>query len=233
MWQYWDRNQLGRHSRCCGVPPGYLLLDQGVISPSYWSIVCWKLMVETLLRNCPWPNEAALPKATCFPHGQPISKAWTVSGYKAQHPCSNLGVSLKGHLSFRPSYRIIWDSCCNPITVPLSLCPLFLPLQALLFRYFTTEPSPCNLLSQSPYPGKLDLRLTCISYDLHSTILPQGSYKKRSIQRWIPRWISVPGSFVHGSPFFLERLSKALVTDSHSKFAQKKVSKPCSLRPGA
>lgn len=111
--------------------------------PAAGSTVCWKLMVEKPLRNCPWLKEAALPKVTCLPQGQPISNAWTISGHKAQHPCSNLEASMKGPPA--PDLcRIIWDSHFNLIPVQFSLCPAL--LSSLPSRHCSLENSPLSPL---------------------------------------------------------------------------------------
>ena len=82
------------------VPSRFLHQPPTPWSLAAGSIVCWKFMAESLLRSHPGPKEAALPKVTCLPQGQPTSNAWTTSGYKAQHSHSNLGAIfqfLKGH----------------------------------------------------------------------------------------------------------------------------------------
>lgn len=179
-WKY----QLGRHSRCYDVPTRFLLPTQLLEVLSAGS--SW---LRPPLRNCSWAKEAALPKVTCLPQGHPIVIACTISGYKAQHPCSKWRYLWKA-LPAPDLCRIIWDSCCNLIPVQFSLCPAL--LSSLLYMHCSLENTPLsrvcvNCCLKVFSLENCNLRLNSILYGLHSTILLLRGYRKGSTLRWITK----------------------------------------------
>lgn len=156
---------------------------------------CWKYCLleahgwdlTTTLGIAPDQRKLHCPRLPAFPQGQPISNAWTISGYKAQHPCS-IWRHLWKALPAPDLCRIIWDSRCNLIPVQCSLCPAL--LSSLPYRHCSLENSPLSPLHvicclKVFSLENWNLRLNGILYGLHSTILLQRSYRKRSILRWI------------------------------------------------
>lgn len=164
-----------------------------------------------LSQELPWPRKLASPKVTCLPQGQLPSNVWTEV---IQSPAS---LPQYG----RPAPDLPVGSSETPVATPSHTTSLLpnppppTPLRAWLSRTLTNEPSPCKLIFLTLFLRELSLRLTYISYGLHSTFCSRWAIERGGAKD--DYTVMAPGRSLGGS---LYKLTKQVCSERVSKASQ-------------
>lgn len=80
-----------------------------LILPTVARVACWQLTAVSLTVNCSVRNDTASPSSP----GNLTFSNCLMQEYKGLAHLLPLGITLKGHQSFRTSWGIDWVCCCN------------------------------------------------------------------------------------------------------------------------